>query len=133
VSPPVLSTQLQPAPRGRTVNPLVRDGVQLLPNLTRAVSRSQNVYVYFEVYDASLAGGAPDVRTTLAFYRNNVKVYETPVADRVTIDDPARRAVLFRLEVPAAAFTPGAYICQVNVIDAVAGRVAFPRFAFQVR
>ncbi len=133
VSPPVLSTQLQPAGRERTANPLVRDGVQLLPNLTRAVARNQNVYFYFEVYDPALADGAPDLRTSLAFYRGNVKVYETPVVERTMIDDPARKAVLFQLEVPASAFTPGNYTCQVNVIDAVAGKVAFPRLAFQVR
>jgi hypothetical protein len=133
VSPPVLSTQLQPAGRERTANPLVRDGVQLLPNLTRAVARNQNVYFYFEVYDPALADGAPDLRTSLAFYRGNVKVYETPVVERTMIDDPVRKAVLFQLEVPASAFTPGNYTCQVNVIDAVAGKVAFPRLAFQVR
>lgn len=133
VSPPVMSTQLQPAGRERTANPLVRDGVQLLPNLTRAVSRNQNIYFYFEVYDPALAESAPDLRTSLAFYRGNVKVYETPVAERTMIDDGARRAVLFQLEVPASAFPPGTYTCQVNVIDAVAGKVAFPRLAFQVR
>ncbi len=133
VSPPVMSTQLQPAGRERTVNPLVRDGVQLLPNLTRAVGRTQNVYFYFEVYDPALADGAPDLRTSLAFYRGNVKVYETAVVERTMIDDPVRKAVLFQLEVPASAFTPGTYTCQVNVIDAVAGKVAFPRLAFQVR
>jgi hypothetical protein len=133
VSPPVISTQLQPAGKERTANPLVRDGVQLLPNLTRAVSRNQSVYFYFEVYDPALADAAPDLRTSLAFYRGNVKVYETPVVERTMIDDPARKAVLFQLEVPASAFTPGTYTCQVNVIDAVAGKVAFPRLAFQVR
>jgi hypothetical protein len=133
VSPPVLSTQLQPAGRDRTANPLVRDGVQLLPNLTRAVSRNQNVYFYFEVYDPALADQAPDLRVSLAFYRGNVKVYETPVIEKTMVDDATRKAVLFQLEVPASAFTPGTYTCQVNVIDAVAGKVAFPRLAFQVR
>jgi VWFA-related protein len=133
VSPPVLSTQLQPAGKERTANPLVRDGVQLLPNLTRAVARNQSVYFYFEVYDPALADAAPDLRTSLAFYRGNVKVYETPVVERTKIDDVARKAVLFQLEVPASAFTPGNYTCQVNVIDAVAGKVAFPRLTFQVR
>ena len=52
---------------------------------------------------------------------------------RTMIDDVARKAVLFQLEVPASAFTPGIYTCQVNVIDAVAGKVAFPRLSFQVR
>jgi VWFA-related protein len=133
VSPPVLSTQLQPAGKERTVNPLVRDGVQLLPNLTRAVTRNQSVYFYFEVYDPAFVDAAPDVRTSLAFYRGNVKVYETPVVERTMIDDATRKAVLFQLEVPASAFTPGNYTCQVNVIDAVAGKVAFPRLSFQVR
>jgi VWFA-related protein len=133
VSPPVMSTQLQPAGRERTANPLVRDGVQLLPNLTRAVTRSQNVYFYFEVYDPALAESAPDLRASLAFYRGNVKVYETPVIERTMIDDAKRKAVLFQLEVPASAFAPGAYTCQVNVIDTIAGKVAFPRLAFQVR
>jgi hypothetical protein len=35
--------------------------------------------------------------------------------------------------VPATTFTPGTYTCQINIIDAVAGRVAFPRLQFQVR
>ena len=116
--------------------------MQLLPNLTRAVGRNQNIYFYFEVYDPALAPpspeapagqAAPDLRTSLAFYRGNVKVYETPVVERTTIDDVARKAVVFQLEVPASAFTPGTYTCQVNVIDAVAGKVAFPRLVFQVR
>jgi VWFA-related protein len=133
VSPPVLSTQLQPAGKDKTVNPLVRDGVQLLPNLTRQVARNQSVYFYYEVYDPALADAAPDLRSSLAFYRGNVKVYETPVVEKQMLDDPQRKAVLFQLEVPASAFTPGTYTCQVNVIDAVAGKVAFPRLAFQVK
>jgi VWFA-related protein len=132
VSAVVLGTQFQPTERTND-NPLVRDGVRLLPNLTRIVGRNQNVYFYYEVYDPGLAEAAPDLRTSLAFYRDNVKVYETPVVERTMMDDPARRAVLFQLEVPGSAFTPGTYTCQINIIDAVAGRVAFPRLTFQVR
>ena len=39
------------------------------------------------------------------------------------------KATLFRLEVPADAFKPGLYTCQVNVIDAAARKFAFPRLA----
>jgi hypothetical protein len=55
------------------------------------------------------------------------------VVERLAIDEPARRAVAFQLEVPAQSFTPGTYTCQVNAIDSVAGRVAFPRLTFSVR
>jgi VWFA-related protein len=130
----VLSTQVQPVAGGRgSPNPLARGGVQLLPNLTRVVTRGQSVYFYYEVYDPALADEAPQVRTNLAFYRGAVKVYETPLVEREVLDEPGRRAVVFRFEVPAKEFTPGTYTCQVNIIDAVAGRVAFPRLSFQVR
>jgi VWFA-related protein len=132
VSSVVMSTQLQKAAGGRTENPLIRDGVQLLPNLTRAVGRNQKVYFYYEVYDPAVAEQRPDLRTSLAFYRGGVKVFETPVVDRTTIDEPGRRAVIFQFEVPAEQFRPGAYTCQINIIDSIASTVAFPRLSFVV-
>jgi VWFA-related protein len=134
VSSVVLSTQMQPAPRGRTDNPLVRDGVQLLPNLTRVVGRDQKLYFYYEVYDPAVTeGGGPNIRTSLAFYRGRIKVFETPVVARSLIDEAPRRAAVFRLEVPASSFEPGLYTCQVNIIDEVAGNFAFPRLDLLVR
>jgi VWFA-related protein len=132
VSSVVMSTQVQKAASGRTDNPLVRDGVQLLPNLTRAVGRNQKVYFYYEVYDPALTEQSPDLRTSLAFYRGGVKVFETPVVTRTAIDEPNRRAVVFQFEVPAEQFPPGAYTCQINIIDSIASAVAFPRLSFVV-
>jgi VWFA-related protein len=133
VSSVVLSTQLQPAPANRAGSPLVRDGQQLLPNLTRVVNRGQNIYFYYEVYDPALMEQMPDLRTSLAFYRGDVKVFETPLVERAVVDDAQRRAVVFQFQVPASQFTPGTYTCQVNIIDAVANRMAFPRLSFMVR
>jgi hypothetical protein len=129
-----MSTQVrnQPANAAKTDNPLVRDGVQLLPNLTRVVGRNQKVYFYYEVYEPALAEQAPHLQTSMAFYRGNVKVFETPVVERTTIDDATRKAVVFQFEVPAERFTPGTYTCQINIIDTVAGKVSFPRLRFAV-
>ena len=133
VSSVVLSTQLQPVTK-RSNSPLVRDGVQLLPNLTHVVARDQKLFFYYEVYEPQAADGAsPQLRTSLAFYRGKVKVYETPVVERTTVDAPDRRAAVFQFEVPPEAFTPGLYTCQINIIDAVAGKFAFPRLALYVR
>jgi hypothetical protein len=132
VSSVVMSTQVQKAPGGRSDNPLIRDGVQLLPNLTRAVGRSQKVYFYYEVYDPALAEQSPDLRTSLAFYRGGVKVFETPMVTRTAIDEANRRAVVFQFEVPAEQFQPGTYTCQINIVDAIASTVAFPRLSFVV-
>jgi VWFA-related protein len=134
VSSVVLSTQLQAAAKGKTDNPLVRDGVQLLPNLTHVVGRDQKLFFYYEVYDPGQSNGAPpQLRTSLAFYRGRIKVFETPVVERTTIDVPERHAALFQFEVPAESFTPGLYTCQINIIDTVSGKFEFPRMLFAVR
>ena len=135
VSSVVLSTQLQTVTaKGKVINPLVRDGVQLLPNLTHVVGKDQKLFFYYEVYDPGQnSGSSPQLRTSLAFYRGKVKVFETPVVERTAIDVPDRRAALFQFEVPASSFAPGLYTCQINIIDAVAGRFDFPRLVFVVR
>ena len=135
VSSVTLSTQIRPTTgRQRSDNPLIREGVELLPSLTHVVDRTQRMYFYYEVYEPqAAAGGSSLLKTSLAFYRGSVKVFETPLVERSDLDAPDRRAALFQFEVPADAFKPGLYTCQVNIIDDVAGRFAFPRLALYVR
>jgi VWFA-related protein len=132
VSSVVLSTQLQLA-KDKSDNPLVRNGEQLVPNLTHIVGRDQKMFFYYEVYDPMSADNAPDVRTSLAFYRGKVKVFETPVVERSRIDDLSRKAAVFQLELPPGSLPPGFYTCQINIIDSIAGTFAFPRLVFLLR
>jgi len=90
------------------------------------------MYFYYEVYDPALLEQSPQIRTTLAFFRAGVKVYETPVVERTMIDEPNRKAVVFQFEVPAEQFKPGTYTSQINIIDQVAGKFSSPRLSFQV-
>jgi VWFA-related protein len=133
VSSVVLSTQLQRVAGRKTPSPLTRDGVELVPNLTHVVRHDQTLYLYYEVYDPAADHGAPQLRTNLGFYRGRVKVFETPVVERTNVDAGDRHAAVFQFEVPAASFKPGLYTCQINIIDAVAGRFAFPRLQMYVR
>ena len=132
VSSVILSTQVQPA-RESGNNPLVRNGEQLVPNLTHVAGKDQKMFFYYEVYDPASTEAIADVRTSLAFYRGKVKVFETPMVERTALDDAARKAAVFKLEVPAGSLPAGLYTCQINVIDAVAGKFAFPRLAFLLR
>jgi VWFA-related protein len=132
VSAVTLSTQVQAA-KDTKGNPLIRNGQQLVPNVTHIVGKDQRLLFYYEVYDPASADGAPDVRTSLAFYRGKVKVFETPVVQRASVDDPSRKAAIFQLEVPAGSLSPGFYTCQINVIDSVASKFAFPRLVFLLR
>jgi VWFA-related protein len=133
VSSVVLGTQLQTVKTRTTDDPLIRDGVELVPNLTHIVGHDQKLYFYYEVYDPALSSGAPELRTSLAFYRGRVKVFETPIVERTRVDAANRHATAFDFEIPADSLKPGFYTCQVNIIDAVAGRFAFPRVQLYVR
>lgn len=122
---------------GNAVNPLLRGGQEIVQSLSHVVTHAQQMYFYYEVYDPALAGtgaaAAPRVRTSLAFYRGRVKVFETPVVDHVTMDDADRKAVIFQFQLAGASLKPGLYTCQVNVIDDIAGTFAFPRVAVYVK
>jgi hypothetical protein len=133
VSSVVLSTQVQAATKARPDNPLIRNGVEMVPSLTHVVPKDQHLYFYYEVYDPTTKDGAPKLQTSLAFYRGKVKVMETPVVERDALDVAQRKAALFQFDVPASDFKPGLYTCQVNVIDEAGGKFAFPRLAFYVK
>jgi hypothetical protein len=116
------------------LNPLLRGGQEILQSLSHVVTQAQQMYFYYEVYDPALSSaGTPHVRTSLAFYRGRVKVFESPLVERTALDSPDRKAVIFQFVLPAAELAPGLYTCQVNVIDEVSGRFAFPRLAVYVK
>jgi len=134
VSSVVFGTQLGPEVRVEPPSPLAKDGTELVPSVTHVVSTAQPLYFYYEVYDP---GRRPegDVRvlTNLAFFRGNVRRYETPLVEVKKLTAPGRGAAVLQLAVPPGSLKPGLYTCQVNVIDDVAGAFAFPRLALLVR
>jgi len=142
----VLASQLQPATSKRKGdNPLVRDGSELIPSVTRVFSSGQHLYLYFEVYDpAKPAAGdskaAPGAKpasirllTNVSFLQGNAKTYETPLVEANEVNTPNRHAAAFQLDVPLSQLKPGFYTCQVNVVDDAAGRFAFPRLTLLIR
>jgi hypothetical protein len=118
------------------INPLVSNGNELVPNVTHVFSSAQNLYFYYEVYDSGRGPGprnAVRLLSSVVFYRNNVKAYETPLVKADEVNVPDRKATAFELQVPLAQLKPGPYTCQVNVVDDAAGKFAFPRLALVVR
>jgi VWFA-related protein len=136
VSSIVLSNQKQPAKAKN--NPLVRDGSEIVPNVTHVFSSGQHMYFYYEVYDPTKPAEATDkaavrVLTNVAFYKGAVKAYETPLIEANEVNIPDRKAAAFDLDVPLADLKPGLYTAQVNVVDDAAGKFAFPRVALLLR
>ncbi len=158
----VLSSQRIPATgKNAGTNPLVRDQMELVPNITHVFTPDQHLYLQYEIYDpakgknieqtaqapaASEQQAAPKpasapkrsresvrVLTSIEFIQGATKVFESKpiVANEVTAPD--RKAVIFQMDLPLQSLKPGLYLCQVNIIDEVAGSFSFPRFPLLIR
>jgi VWFA-related protein len=138
-------------------SPLVRDGVEFVPNLPHVFRKDQHLYLLYEVYDPTHAaaaasqgtdqpapkssgkqakGGLPApvrVLTSIEFLNGSTKVYETPLIEARELNTPARSAVAFQFDVPLAQLKPGLYTCQINVIDDAGGSFTFPRTALLIK
>ncbi len=140
----VLASQLQPAKKGATPSPLIRDGSEIIPNVTHVFSSAQHLRLYYEVYDPgrATASAAPEVGqvkpgihllTNVAFFRGKAKVFETSIVELTELNARDRKAGVFQLDLPLSPLKPGFYTCQVNVIDDAAGLFLFPRLAVLIR
>lgn len=139
----VLASQIQPAKKGSDLNPLVRDGQEIIPNVTHVFSAAQHLRLYYEVYDpgrtnAGSAGEAQNksgihLLTNVAFFRGKAKVFESSTVELTELNARERKAGVFKLDLPLSPLKPGYYTCQVNVIDDAAGRFLFPRLALLIR
>jgi VWFA-related protein len=144
----VLSNQVQPVDQkisgvkndAKLVaqNPLVSAGRKIVPNVTRVFHPGQKLYAYLEIYDPTMPQGLPinirfgSVSANLALYQGTRKVLETkPI--RANRFDPKRDGVLaLSLNAETESLKPGDYICQINVIDELGRKFAFPRTSLAV-
>lgn len=114
-------------------NPLVEEGLKLIPSVTRVFNTSRPMYVFLQAY----AGGAAAAATAAAakpvspligfvsFYRNGKKEFEsTPQA--VKPDGESRLGVTpLGFQISLRDLAPGRYECQVTVLDPSGNRAAF--------
>jgi VWFA-related protein len=145
----VMSSQRTPNTAKKVVDPLVRDGLEWVPNVPHVFRQDQHLFFLYEVYsptkdkDAAAPavatpgltkreGGAVRVLTSIEFLLGGVKVYETPLVEATAINIPERDAVAFQFDVPLTGLKTGTYVCQVNVIDDAGGNYTFPRMALRI-
>lgn len=136
----VLASQLQTAKKGAPLNPLVRDGQEIIPNVTHVFSASQHLRLYYEVYEpgrvsSETGSNASNIHllTNVAFFRGSAKVFESSVVELTELNARDRKAGVFQLDLPLNSLKPGFYTCQINVIDDSAGHFLFPRLALLIR
>ncbi len=114
-------------------NPLIDNGQQLMPNVTRVFRPGQNLLVYIEVYDPVIPDSLPenfrraDVEATLALYQHKKKIFETKPVRANKLSEKRAGTLPVWLQMPVSQIQPGKYQCQVTLIDEFGRKFAFPR------
>jgi hypothetical protein len=112
-------------------NPLIVGDQKVVPNINHVFRRNQSLYVNFDVYDA-----LPDpantknrrVKVTLSlFNKKSVKTFEVGPIEATQLAATRPEAVPVQIEIPLKDVTRGEYVCQINVVDEVGRKFAFPR------
>ena len=112
-------------------NPLIFGEEKVVPNITKVFHRAQNLTVTFDVYDA-----APDpanlaqrkVAVTMSLFNlKGQKSFEAGPIMATSIASTRPNAVPVNMQIPLRGLAPGHYVCQLNVVDEVGRKFAFPR------
>jgi VWFA-related protein len=114
-------------------DPLIQDGQKVVPSITRAFRKDQNLYVYFEVYDPSPdEQKAPDVTADVELMRGARKVYTSAPTEVKKLDAGRPGVARFLFQIPLAKIPAGQYTTQVNIFDTTGKKFATPRNAIYV-
>jgi hypothetical protein len=112
-------------------NPLIVGDEKVVPNITKVFRRRQNLSVSFDVYDARPDPSNPTARRVKVsmslFNQKGAKAFEVGPLDATQLADTRPEAVPVKFQVPLKDLAPGRYVAQINVIDEVGRKFAFPR------
>jgi VWFA-related protein len=110
-------------------HPLIQNGEKLVPSVTRVFRKDQNLYVYLEVYDPATDPETKNAKVTaeLDLFQGAKKAFQSSPIE-VTLLAANRPNVLpLQFQVPLSKLAAGAYTAQVNIVDDLGGKFAFPR------
>ncbi len=106
------------------VDPLVLDGEKLIPSVTRVFSKARDLYVYVQAYEHADPTPVPIV-AYVGLYQGQTKVFQSAPLAVVEQTQNRAKAVPIRFDLPLDKIAPGAYDCQVTVIDPSSQKAAF--------
>jgi VWFA-related protein len=125
------ATKGKDAAKDDAANPLISNGLKLVPSVTRVFNTDRDLYVYLQAYggDGNTAV-APDKPATpliafVSFYREQKKAFETPPIAVMPHQGSRLGIVPLSFSISLGGLAPGRYDCQVSVLDPTAHRVAF--------
>jgi VWFA-related protein len=121
-----LYNALKSRDKAEVTNPLVQEGQKLIPSVTRVFSKNREMYVYLQAYEPSATAIQPLV-AFVTFYRGATKVFETPPRSVTERLNNHLKTMPLRFDLSLDPLPPGAYNCQVSVLDPTGKKAAFWR------
>jgi VWFA-related protein len=106
------------------VDPLVQNGQQLVPSVTRVFSNGRSLYVYLQAYEQGAATAQP-LMGYVSFYQGQTKVYETQPVEVSPNPNTRLETAPLNFTVDLSQLAPGKYDCQVTVLDPTGAKGAF--------
>jgi VWFA-related protein len=106
------------------VDPLVQNGQQLVPSVTRVFSKARSLYVYLQAYEQGAATAQP-LMGYVSFYQGQTKVYETQPVEVSPSPSTKLETAPLNFTVDLSQLPPGKYDCQVTVLDPTGAKGAF--------
>ncbi len=120
-----------------SANPLVVGDEKVVPNITHVFRRSQNLYVNFDVYDARPDpdhSNARRVKVSMSLFDpKGSKEFEIGPLEATQLASTRPEAVPVQFQVPLKDLAPGRYLVQINAVDEVGRKFAFPRTPLIIR
>ncbi len=112
------------AAREQTANPLIEEGLKLIPSVTRVFSRSRDLYIYLQAYEKD-AATMHSLAAVVTFIRGEEVVFESPAFTVSEGMDPKSKAVPFKLALPLESIATGEYVFQITILDPTMQKAAF--------
>jgi len=114
-------------------NPLVQEGLKLIPSVTRVFSVAREMYVYLQAYEGNASGTqtastpakAAPLIAFVSLYQEGKKAFESAPIAVTPAADSRLGAVPFSFRIGLGDLAPGRYQCQVSVLDPAGHRIAF--------
>ena len=108
----------------QSVNPLVQDGMKLVPSVTRVFSLDKEMFIYLQAYQQTPETAQPLV-AYVTFYRGNEKAFETPPVQITEAISNRLKTMPLKFNFPLGKLSPGEYTCQVTVLEPKGQKAAF--------
>jgi len=111
-------------------NPLLENGKELIPSVTRVFNTGRDLYVYLQAYEP--AAPAQPLIAFVSFYHGQTKVFETQPMEVTAPATSHLGMIPLNFDIAPNQLPPGQYDCQVTVLDPTGQKGTFWQAPIQI-